>query len=698
MFSHVNLASLFGLWNGCRHRWLTILIVACITLPPTYVAGQTKPNVVILLADDLGSRDIGCYGGPVKTPALDKLAANGIRFTNFYSGAPVCSTARATLLTGRHHLRTGVYTVIQDHIHDMHLLRREVTIAEHLRKHGYATAHFGKWHLGTPFRGRKKPWIDEHGFDYWFATDLNATPSHRNPKNFWRNRKRVGEIKGYACQIVVDEAISWLENRNVKEKPFFLNVWFHEPHAPLAAPTEIVKKYGKPNDPAAVYSATIENTDRAIDRFVKKLEARGELENTILIYMSDHGSYRQDRNGGLRNGKGSLLEGGIRTPGIFCWPKGISGGRVEDTPAGAIDILPTICGLAEIKNPEGVQLDGVDLTGLLTDAATKWKRSQPLSWHSPLSQPAAVIRDGRYCLVGWRSQDYPKDKAAIDRVMKEMRVILENQLGRTLTRAELWDKCYNTSIKTPEWKKLRSEFVTLNTFQEDWIPLIKDGSMGITRFELYDLSKDTGQRKNIAIQQPGALHRLQEKMLAIHDDVLEEAPVWGNGKPNIRVHRLKSKKRSALDAFIYVNRIPIEPDDDETPEDLSYRIFSRLANQEGRIQIKLPSTMNVEAYHGFKIALGTGKKLHSGRCTQCHRLPEFGNPKSKTAVPSLRNQKISIQQLKKILANETHRSIQLDEKDTSRLHQLLLTLRDVSDSDFRELIIQSTVLEKLGDK
>ena len=169
-----------------------------ILLAISAAAGQ-RPNVVVLLADNLGSKDIGCDGGPVKTPALDELAAKGVRFTDFHSGAPVCSPARATLLTGRHHLRTGVYTVIQDHIHNMHLRKSEVTIAELLKANGYDTVHLGKWHLGTPFRGMKKPWIDEHGFDYWFATDLNAAPSHRNPSNFWRNRERVGDLQGYAC-------------------------------------------------------------------------------------------------------------------------------------------------------------------------------------------------------------------------------------------------------------------------------------------------------------------------------------------------------------------------------------------------------------------------------------------------------------------------------------------------------------------
>lgn len=138
-----------------------------------------RPNVVILLADDLGWRDLGCYGGPVRTPALDGLAAQGVRFTDFYSGAAVCSPSRATLLTGRHHSRTGIYSWIHDPTQRSHLLEREVTLAEVLRQAGYATAHIGKWHLGLPTEQFEKPTPADHGFDYWFATWNNADPSHR---------------------------------------------------------------------------------------------------------------------------------------------------------------------------------------------------------------------------------------------------------------------------------------------------------------------------------------------------------------------------------------------------------------------------------------------------------------------------------------------------------------------------------------
>ncbi len=139
-----------------RNNVKTILTFLCSLLLTAFASAEVKqPNVVVLLADDLGSKDLGCYGGPVKTPVLDGLAAKGVRFTDFHAGAAICSPSRATLLTGRQHLRTGIYGVLQDHMHDMHLLEREVTIAEVLKEAGYGTAHFGKWHVGITSGKRK---------------------------------------------------------------------------------------------------------------------------------------------------------------------------------------------------------------------------------------------------------------------------------------------------------------------------------------------------------------------------------------------------------------------------------------------------------------------------------------------------------------------------------------------------------------
>jgi arylsulfatase A len=436
------------------------------------LSAQTQPNVVILLADDLGYKDVGCYGGPVQTPAIDQLAKDGVRFTDFYSGCAVCSPSRATLLTGRHHIRTGVYSWIHDEGQNSHLLLSERTIAEILKDRGYSTAHIGKWHLGLPTKNRAKPTPSQHGFDYWFTTWNNASPSHKNPNNFIRNGQEVGPLEGYSCQLVADEAIDWLDNHRHPKAPFLLNLWFHEPHAPIAAPDEIVSTYGELKDKAAIYSGTIDNTDRAIGRVVEKLQTMGVRENTLIIYASDNGSYRDDRVGNLRGKKGSNWDGGIRVPGIFSWPAVIAKNKVEKQPAGLVDILPTLCGLLKLEVPQDRMIDGSDLSPMLRGKPGSFKRHQPMFWHLQKSRPIVAMRDGDFSLVA--NPDY--------------------------------------------------EIPTTNMFQERWIPKVKDG--GYKNFQLFDLSKDPGQTQNIATDNPELLKKLKAKLLEINQSIMADGTDW----------------------------------------------------------------------------------------------------------------------------------------------------------------------------
>lgn len=459
--------------NGMKR--VGLVFVLGVLLFGSRLTAAERPNVVVLLADDLGYQDIGCYDGPVKTPTLDRLAKEGVRFTDFYSGCAVCSPSRATLLTGRHHIRAGVYSWIHDPSQKSHLLPREVTLAEVLKKAGYQTVHVGKWHLGLPTAQRNKPTPDAHGFDYWFATWNNAEPSHKNPGNFIRNGKPVGKVEGYSCQIVVDEAIDWLEKHRDAESPFFLNVWFHEPHAPIAAPPGVVGRYGAVKDRAAIYSGTIDNTDRAIARLLEKLEAieAADSSTTLIVYASDNGSYRDDRTGGLRGRKGQNWEGGIRVPGIFRWHGRIPAGRVESTPAGLVDVLPTICGLLGLEKPRDRHLDGADLSLVLQgDDRGRFVRHQPLFWHLQKSRPIVAMRDGKYSLVA--EPDY--------------------------------------------------ELSTNNMFQEAWIPKIKSG--GYKNYQLYNLEVDPAQQTDLAAEQPELLKRLKRKLLEINASVMSEGHDW----------------------------------------------------------------------------------------------------------------------------------------------------------------------------
>lgn len=436
-----------------------------------------RPNVVVLLADDLGYEDIGVYGGPVKTPNLDQLAASGTRFSQFYSGCAVCSPSRAVLLTGRHHIRTGVYSWIFDETQQSHLRERETTLAEILRDEGYATAHVGKWHLGLPSEQIDKPTPDKHGFDHWFATGNNAEPSHENPINFVRNGEAVGKIEGYSCQIVVDEAIGWLDSLEDTEAPFFLNVWFHEPHSPIAAPHEIVEVYGEVPDPkgyrksGAVYSGTIDNTDRAIGRLLAKLKEVAPAEDTLIIYASDNGSYRDDRTGGLRGRKGMNWDGGIRVPGIFSWPGKIGAEVVSDEPAGLVDVLPSVCGLLNLEAPGGVHLDGSDISPILTDSEG-FTRHQPLFWHLQKARPIVAMRAGDYSLVA-----------------------------------------------DPDFEMSES-----NMFDESWIPALKTG--GYTNFQLFDLKADPNQTTDLASEKPEILAELKKQLLEINASIMADGADW----------------------------------------------------------------------------------------------------------------------------------------------------------------------------
>jgi len=489
--------------------------------------GFTKdkhPNVVTLLVDDLGYRDLGCYGGPVKTPVLDKLAAGGVRFTDFHSGAPSCSPSRATFLTGRHHYRAGVYSVITERLHKMHLLKSETTIAEVLKENGYATAHFGKWHLGMPGHNRKNPTPADHGFDYWLGLVNGPGSSHKNPTQFLRNGKRVGQIKGYSCQIVVDEALTWLDEKRDAKEPFFLNLWFNEPHAPIAAPDEIVSQYGALNDQAAIYSGTIDNTDRAIGRLIARLEKLGELENTIIVYASDNGSYRPERSGELRGQKGSQFEGGHRVPGIFYWKGGIPGGRVEDEPAGVVDLLPTLCGLIGIEKPEKVHLDGSDLAPMLTGSG-KFKRHQPLFWMTGANM---VLRMSDHTLFASGTAKSPIDFKAANRLTEQIKQVLGDDLEKVLDGRDVKDlrnRLFNHGrLANPEANRLKNQLRDLYYFNEDWIPELKKSEIG--RVQLYDLSKDLGQQNDIAKKRPKLVTQLKNQAAAIYRSVMAAAPEW----------------------------------------------------------------------------------------------------------------------------------------------------------------------------
>jgi len=441
-------------------------------LPFISVKAANQPNIVVMLADDLGAGDLSCYGSPEnKTPNLDKLAQQGIQFSDFYAASAVCSPSRAALQTGRFSVRAGVYSWVATS-QKMHLRVEETTIAELLKSGGYSTAHIGKWHLGYDLvKGKGDgPNPGHHGYDYWLATGNNANPSHRNPNNFVRNGVALGEIKGYSCQIVADETLDWLDNHRDKSKPFFINVCFHEPHQRVASPPELAARH--PNVKQPEYYGCIENMDDAAGRILKKLDAMGVADDTLVIFTSDNGSYRTDRanNRNLKGRKTQLWEGGIREPGIIRWPGKIKPGSQSDVPAGLVDILPTACDAAGVPLPKGVTLDGTSLLPLFSSGSLC--RPKPLYWFYNPSRPVCVIRDGDYCLLA-----------------------------------------------DPELPLSRG-----NMFKESFIGDIK--KTALLNFRLHNLRKDPPQDVDLSQKEPEIFSKMKAQMIQLHRDVVDEAFDW----------------------------------------------------------------------------------------------------------------------------------------------------------------------------
>lgn len=377
--------------------------------------GGERPNIVVILCDDLGYGDLECYGHPViKTPNLNKLAADGARLTDCYSAAPVCSPSRVGLLTGRSPNRAGVYDWIPeaksprpDRRDEVHMGADEVTIAGLLHDAGYSTCMAGKWHCNSKFNDPAQPQPGDFGFDHWMATQNNAAPSHRHPVNFVRNGVAVGPVDEFSCQFVVTEAIGWLKQQD-RELPFFLFVPFHEPHEPVASPEPLVEQYRAlaSSEDEAQYFANVANVDAAVGRLVEALDEMEVRENTLIVFTSDNGPetlnrYKNanrsyGRPGELRGMKLHTTEAGFRVAGIMNWPAKISARQEIRQPVSSLDFLPTFCELAGAALPQDRRLDGASFLPALRGEPIA--RSSPLVWayYNALNERRVAMRDGKW--------------------------------------------------------------------------------------------------------------------------------------------------------------------------------------------------------------------------------------------------------------------------------------------------------------
>lgn len=388
-------------------------LLAAVLVSALGQSAPPRPNVIVVLVDDLGATDLGYAGSTFfRTPHIDKLAAGGMTFTRAYSACTVCSPTRAALLTGKYPARLHVTDWIAGHKRPfakllppdwtMRLAHEEVTVAELLKKEGYATASIGKWHLGDD------PHAPEtHGFDRNVAgTAKGSPPSYFSP---YKIPTLADGPKGESLtERLTEEAVAFI--RENREKPFFLYLPHYTVHTPLQAKPEVVEKYKASARPEApqrnpVYAAMVESLDDSMGRLVAALEALALSEKTLVILTSDNGGLMSSTtNLGLRAGKGSAWEGGVRVPGIASWPGTIRPGRRCDAPVITMDWFATIAELAGAKPPP---TDGVSLAPLLTGRGDVPER--PLYWHYPHYHPGGATPYSAILDGGWRLVEFFED-------------------------------------------------------------------------------------------------------------------------------------------------------------------------------------------------------------------------------------------------------------------------------------------------
>jgi arylsulfatase A-like enzyme len=356
------------------------------------MAASSQPHIVVILADDLGNADLGYRGSDIATPNIDALAAGGVRCESFY-GQPVCTPARAALMTGRYPMRYGLQTLVIFPSHGYGLPVDERTLPQALKEVGYATAMVGKWHLG---HAHQKYWPQNRGFDHFYGNlvgEVDYFTKERGGLIDWQRDGTFLEEDGYFTTLIGDEAVRTIEGHDAAQ-PLFLYAASLAPHAPYQAPEADTAKYAHIADPQRrTYAAMISDLDEMVGRIVAALERKGMREDTLIVFSSDNGGATsalfatgarspEERakegldtsvappasNAPFHGGKGSLHEGGVRVPTIFNWP-GRLAPRVVDAPLHMVDIMPTVLALAGGRADPAHALDGRDAWAALAEGA-----------------------------------------------------------------------------------------------------------------------------------------------------------------------------------------------------------------------------------------------------------------------------------------------------------------------------------------
>lgn len=427
------------------------------------IAQQTasKPNIILIVTDDLGYGDLACYGHRfIKTPNLDTLASKGLKLNHFYAPAPLCSPARAGILTGRTPYRSGIKSWIPAGS-GTYLSSQELTIAKLLQQNDYKTYLSGKWHLNSGLDNATETQPNDHGFDNWLATHNFTLPHHKDPTNFFRNGVAIDTLKGYSSQIIVDDAITALE-KGLATQPFFMYLSFHTPHAEIASPNFFNSLYsdhtsGKPNADNLTdrgpgeYFANITHLDFELGRLFNYLENENLDDNTIIIFTSDNGPVTNEwrhwyevnmygETGSLRGRKADLFEGGIRVPCIIYWKGKIRSNSISNVPLSGYDILPTVCQIANLPLPKDRAIDGEDFSPVLF--GKEMNRKKPLYWQFEVDTNGMpfggmyALRDGDWKLISNDTFDdlylfnLIEDKHEVHNLISKSPEVLEKMLKK----------------------------------------------------------------------------------------------------------------------------------------------------------------------------------------------------------------------------------------------------------------------------
>ncbi|MBL8222514.1 MAG: arylsulfatase [Bryobacterales bacterium] len=429
------------------------------------LAAPSKPNVVVLLADDLGWADVGFHGSEIRTPNIDRLAREGTQLDRFYS-FPVCSPTRSALMTGRTPMRLGLgYTVIRPWS-SYALPLREHTIAESFRAAGYQTAITGKWHLG---HAERRYFPMERGFDHQYGHFNGAIDYFTHVRDGgldWNRDGKTVEEQGYSTDLIGAEAVRMIEQRD-KAKPLFLYVPFNAPHSPMQAPQDLVDRYAARTDKTRrTFAAMVDRMDTAIGRILDAIEKEGMTKDTIVFFFSDNGGPVNfgATNTPLRGAKATTFEGGIRVPAVMRYPGKVKAGAVLDQVACAIDVFPTLAAAAGVTPRNTLPMDGKNLWPVVSGAKKAFAREDLFFSVEPGRDVYYAVRSGPWKLVVvesggkrqemlFRIEEDPNEKndvaGAHPAVVKDLAAKIEKWKGTAPANAERHSGVAREGWKTP---------------------------------------------------------------------------------------------------------------------------------------------------------------------------------------------------------------------------------------------------------